>query len=140
MSFREKSAWISFCVVLLSFGVYFADVGHDLWHASFAAPAALLRLLPLVIGIVILQTALHVYVAAREPDAARAPRDEREQLIELKAIRPAYFMLVMGAMFCIGASIFGAPAWPIVLGVLFFVWIAELTRFGTQLYGYRRGA
>jgi hypothetical protein len=140
VSFREKGAWISFFVILLSFGIYFGSIALDLLRSSFVPARSLVSLLPLVVGIVVLETVLHVFLAVCEPASASAPRDERERLIELKAVRPAFFVLIAGALLSIGGATLGAGAWPIVLGVLFSVWIAELTRFGMQLCGYRCGA
>ena len=139
MSFREKSAWITF-VLLLGFGIYFGNVArHALSptapHANFFHLFVLL-----VVAIVVVEVITHVLITIRSPDEAKTPRDERERLIELRSIRPAYFVLLVGAFLSIVTMHLGVGTWMLVNCVLFAIWIAELTRYGSQLYHYRRGA
>jgi hypothetical protein len=138
MSFREKSAWITF-VLLLGFGIYFGEVlNHWLNPAEPHANHFQLFVL-LVVAIVILEIVTHTILAIRSPCEAKAPRDEREQLIALRAMRPAFYVLLVGAFLSIGTLHLGATTWMLAHSVLAAIWIAELTRFGTQIYYYRRG-
>ncbi|HKC17771.1 MAG TPA: hypothetical protein VKC11_13810 [Steroidobacteraceae bacterium] len=139
MSFREKSAWITF-VLLLAFGIYFGGIARHAInptapHANFFQLFVLL-----VVTIVVVEVITHVLIAIRSPGEARTPRDERERLIELRSIRPAYFVLLVGAFLSIVTMHLGVGTWMLVNCVLFAIWIAELTRYGSQLYHYRRGA
>ena len=146
MSFREKSAWISFVVILVAFGFYFAAVTRHLLrpgaphhdaaeHLGFFALFALL-----VIAVVVLEVALHILVAIRSPSDAHAPVDERDRLINLKAARIAFYVLMIGAFLSIGTMHLGATA--VFMGncVFFAIWIAELSRLGSQVVLYRRSA
>ena len=137
MSFREKSAWITL-VLLIAFGVYFVEVAKPL--LGYAAHVSYFPLfLVLVAAIVIVEIALHVFIAIRSPQDARAPRDERERLIAQRATARAYFWLLAGAFVAIGSIHLGAG--PLVLAhcVLFAVWLAELARHASLLYYYRHG-
>lgn len=138
MSFREKSAWVTF-VLLMGFAIYFIEVANH-WVNPAAPHENYFQLFVLlVIAIVILQAASHIVIAKQSPRDAKAPLDERERLIALRATRPAFFVLLVGAFLSIGTMHLGATPWTLAHCVLFAIWIAELTRFGTQIYYYRRG-
>jgi hypothetical protein len=136
MSFREKSAWISLLSISLIYGVYFGSVIHAGPHAGFHFGS----LSATVIALIVVQIVLQIVVAIAAPKDAKAPRDEREKLIELKATRIAYSGLAT-AVVC--ACIFGALEPPIVFNtnaLLFILVTAELMRTGCQIIQYRRGA
>jgi archaellum biogenesis protein FlaJ (TadC family) len=136
MSFREKSAWISLLSIAIICGVYFGSVIHAGPHAGFHFGS----LLATVIALIVVQIVLHVVIAIAAPKEAKAPRDEREKLIELKATRIAYSGLST-AIVC--ACLFGALDPPIVFNtnaLLFVLVTAELMRTGCQIIQYRRGA
>ena len=139
MSFREKSAWITFAL-LLAFGIYFGDVAVHLLDPARPHGNYLQLFLLLVVAIVVLEIITHVVLAIRSPREAQTPLDERERLIELRSTRPAFFVLLTGAFLSVGTIHLGASTWVLAHGVLFAIWIAELTRYGSRLYHYRRGA
>jgi hypothetical protein len=135
MSFREKSAWISLLSISLIYGVYF-------WSVVHAGPRGFHfgSLLATVIALIVVQIVLHIVVAIAAPKEAKAPRDEREKLIELKATRIAYSGLAT-AVVC--ACMFGALDPPIVFNtnaLLFILVTAELMRASCQIIQYRHGA
>jgi hypothetical protein len=137
MSFREKSAWIS---VLSMSGIY----GFYFWSVIQAGPKAggfrFGGLLQTIIALVVVQIVLTVAVAIFTPKEAKAPRDEREKLIELRAMRVAYAGLATGIAL---ACFFGAFDPPILFGtnaLLFILVTAEIMRSGCQIIQYRRGA
>jgi hypothetical protein len=136
MSFREKSAWISLLSVSVIYGVYFGSGIHAGPHAGFHFGS----LLATVIALIVVQVVLHIVVAIAVPKDAKAPRDEREKLIELKAARFAYSGLATAVAF---ACFFGALDPPIVFNtnaLLFILVTAELMRSGCQIIQYRRSA
>ena len=139
MSFREKSAWITFAL-LLAFGIYFGDVALHLLDPARPHGSYLQLFLLLVVAIVVLEIITHVVLAIRSPREAQTPLDERERLIELRSTRPAFFVLLAGAFLSVGTIHAGANTWVLAHCVLFAIWIAELTRYGSRLYHYRRGA
>jgi hypothetical protein len=136
MPFREKSAWISLLSISLIYGVYFWSVVLSGPHAGFHFGS----LLATVIALIVVQIVLHIVVAIAAPKEAKAPRDERDKLIELKATRIAYSGLAT-AIVC--ACFFGALDPPIVFNInalLFILVTAELMRMSCQIIQYRRGA
>ncbi len=103
MSFREKSAWVSFvCLLLLTFGVLHSmhfhthdAQGHDVIDPLHLA-------LAIFVGFIVLQVVLHLIIAAQSPKDARTPKDERERFIELRAARIGFYSLVVGELDCDG--------------------------------------
>ena len=137
MSFREKSAWISMLSMLAIYGFYF-------WSVIHAGPQAgglhFGGLLETIIALVVVQIVLTVAAAIFTPKEAKAPRDEREKLIELRAMRVAYSGLATSVAL---ACFFGAFDPPILFNtnaLLFMLVTAEILRSACQIVQYRRSA
>jgi hypothetical protein len=71
-------------------------------------------LLKTVIALAVVQTALTIAVAIFAPKEAKAPRDERDRLIDLRATRFAYAALA-GSLAC--ACFFGGFNPPVIFNV-----------------------
>lgn len=138
MSFREKSAWTTF-VLLLAFGVYFLELAKPLIAPQAPHPSYFPLFVGLVAAIVVVEIVMHVVLAIRAPQDAKAPRDERERLIAQRATARAYYWLLPGAFAAIGTIHLGASTPVLAHCVLFAIWVAELTRYGSLLYYYRYG-
>ena len=137
MSFREKTAWISMLSMLAIYGFYF-------WSVIHAGPQPggfhFGGLLATIVALVILQTVLTIAVAIFKPAEAKVPRDERDKLIELRAMRVAYSGLATSVAL---ACFFGAFNPPIIFNtnsLLFILVTAEILRSACQIIQYRRGA
>jgi hypothetical protein len=137
MSFREKSAWISLLSMLGIYGLYFwsaARSGHPFSDVHFSG------MLGTIVLLVIVQVVLTIAVAVFAPKEAKAPRDERDKLIDLRATRLAYAALATSVAF---ACFFGGFNPPIIFNanaLLFILVVAEILRSGCQIVQYRRGA
>ena len=137
MSFREKTAWISMLSMLGIYGVYFWRVIHAGPHAAGFHFGSLLVT---IIALVFVQVVLTIAVAIFTPREAQAPRDEREKLIELRAMRIAYSGLATGVAF---ACFFGAFDPPLVFNtnaLLFILVTAEIMRTACMIIQHRRAA
>jgi len=135
MSFREKGAWISLLSMAGIYGIYFWTVIRHTSHSSGFG-----GLLGTIIALVVVQVVLNITVAIFAPAEAKAPRDERDKLIELRAMRFAYAGLATGIAL---ACFFGAFDPPIVFktnSLLFILVTAEIMRSACQIIQYRRGA
>jgi uncharacterized membrane protein YfcA len=131
MSFREKCAWISFVLTLLLVaGV--ALGGH-------LGTAGLHYFLTLLIGFVLLQVVLRVIIARQAPKEARTPKDEREQLIDLKAARIGFYSLVAGVLLAMFAVHLHGNPWSGLHTMVFAVLIAWAIKLGAEIVYYRRG-
>jgi cytochrome b561 len=141
-SFREKSAWISLVSIVLVFGTYFSYVGMVL--AGLARNRV--ALFPVMVGVfIVAEIVLHVVIATQSPRDARTPKDERERLIELKAVHAAFYVLLVGAFGSIGTvhvrlSDSGDHLWLMMQAILFSIVLAEAVKFARQVVLYRRDA
>jgi len=134
MSFREKTAWISLLSMSAIYGYYFWSVIHSRSHAGFRG------LLGTIIALVFVQTALTIAVAIFAPKEAKAPADEREKLIELKATRFAYAGLATAVALACFFAAFNPPILFNTNALLFILVTAEVMRSGCQIVQYRRSA
>ncbi len=136
MSFREKIAWIS----LVSMGGIYSFYFWSILRHPHSSGSPFTGLLVTTIALVVVQSTLTIAAAIFSPRDAKAPRDEREKLIELRATRVAYSGLATGIA-C--ACFFGAFNPPIIFktnSLLLILVTAEMLRCGSQIIQYRRGA
>jgi len=140
MSFREKSAWISFvCLLLLTIGVVQSQHFHTHDAQGHDVVDPLHLALAIFVGFIVLQVVLHLIVAAQSPKDARTPKDERERFIELRAARIGFYALVVAELGAMGAfhahGRVGILMWSVLLGI-FIAWLIKL---GSEIVFYRRG-
>jgi hypothetical protein len=137
MSFREKSTWISFLLLLvMSVPFFYQFVRIERGAASSQSTFHLF--LVLVIAFIVGEVVLHAIIAMQSPRDARAPKDERERLIDLKAMRVAFFVLMTCAFMVIVLVHFPVDKFAILQALLLSVVIAELTMLGARIVYYRR--
>ena len=144
MPFREKTAWISLVTMLAVFGTFFGAL------ASGRAPSdglgALHGLILSVAAVIVLQVALGVTARVLAGADAASPKDERERLIELKATRIAFYVLIAGVIggnfLTLHTPLFGAPhvaGSRLALVTLGAVVLADLVKSAAQIAYFRRG-
>jgi cytochrome b561 len=134
MSFREKCAWISFSLlVLLATG--FALGGH----LHMDGIDGLHYFLALILGFALLQVALRVIVARQAPTDARSPKDERDQLIDLKAARIGFYSLVAGVLLSMLLVHAHGNPWTGLESMVLAVLVAWAIKFASEIVYYRRG-
>ena len=140
MSFREKSAWITFFTVLIFTVLWFTHVWRvQFRHARDENP--MIWFFGTVAAVIALEIALHIAVAVRSPREARTPKDERERLIDMKASRVAFYVLLVGTFASIGTlHIPGANRLIMAQFLMGSILFALLSRFGTQIALHRRDA
>jgi len=136
MSFREKSAWVSVILIVLVFGPYFWLVGRSFAGAGHVHAGTQFALIAVFI---VLEIVVHIAIALQSPRDARAPKDEREILIDLMATRMAFYVLFVGALFSIFTMHFRLDRWQLSQMVLLAIVVAELVKFGRQIMLFRRG-
>ena len=137
MSFREKSTWISF-VLLLAISIPFCYQFVRIESGSTSSQATFHLFLALVIVFIVGEVVLHAIIVMQSPRDARAPKDERERLIDLKAMRVAFFVLMTAAILVIVLVHFPVDRFEIIQALLLSVVVAELTMLGARLVYYRR--
>jgi hypothetical protein len=148
MSFREKGAWAYLITTLVVFVPYFVSVFSRLLQGdknvgfilgAFIGATFFCIVLSIVFGIAI-------HVSSREE-----PYDERDVLVDAKANRNAYYVLLTLCFMAMGAVLFIPfffallPSAPFVVLVfasqVFFLCfvVAEIIKYATQVVCYRRG-
>ena len=137
MSFREKSAWITLVTVLICFGIYFGSIALGL--VSARGFDTLHLLLACVVGLVLLQVALTVVAAVTTPKDGRAPKDERETLIQLRSQSLGYSVLVMLVLALFVPGHLGHTVIDMMNFALLDVVLAVLTVAVAQIIMFRRG-
>ena len=137
MSFREKSAWITLVTVLVCFGIYFGSIALGL--VSARGFDTLHLLLACVVGLVLLQVALTVVAAVTTPKDGRAPKDERETLIQLRSQSLGYSVLVMLVLALFVPGHLGHTVIDMMNFALLDVVLAVLTVAVAQIIMFRRG-
>ena len=138
MSFREKSAWITLLSVLVCFGVYFGSLITG--AVSVPSFATLHLLLLCVSGLVILQIVLHLLAARLTPKEARAPRDERETLIQTRAQALGYYVLMAGVLALAIPGHLDFSSIALLNFALLALVAAALVVSAAQIIMFRRGA
>jgi hypothetical protein len=140
MPFREKSAWIALVSTTLFYGAYFLTVMPPLIGPQEGGSHMLGAFLGALFVLVILQIVLHVAAAALAPKDAQAPRDEREQMIELRAMRVAFYVAQTGAFCALAALLWRNEVALLANLVLLSMVVAEIARAGVTVFGFRRAA
>lgn len=132
MTFREKALIAKLLGIVLPFGTY------AVWAATGPHPlAAVLLALTAALGVQMLIQAAVVGVLRlfQRPEKP----DERDEMIELRAMRVGYFALLGGVAMATYLSVFGHRAGPSLLNVLLAViTVGEALRITMQLVYYRR--
>jgi hypothetical protein len=140
MSFREKSAWVTLCALLLVCLLYFIGVPYlyDAQRGRWVLHALLLSL----IAFVLMRAGAHIVLRLRHPQDARTPRDERERLIDLKArgiSAHVYIVLSLVAIFVSVHILYGGPG-AVAMSVLMALVAAEIVNCTARIIYYRRSS
>jgi len=137
MSFREKSAWITVLSYLAVYGFYFRRIAQ----AAASGQASTFHYGALLVGtvivLVVVQIALLIAIAIAGPRDARAPRDERERLIELKAVRIAFVVLSCSVLTVCWLAALNPSAFYTVNALFFALVLSEIVRNASQITYYR---
>ena len=137
ISYREKSAWIFLVSTVLVSGFFFLHVPWTLRPES--SPALMHGLLYCVVAWLVIQLVAHLIVARLAPDDATAPKDERERLIELKAMRIARPVYIVAPLLAVSMLHIGATGPAVGYGVMFALVLGELVNYSARIVYHRRG-
>ncbi|NGX17195.1 hypothetical protein [Wenzhouxiangella sp. XN24] len=138
MPYKEKTAWLALLAMVVAFGPYFAiaattppdDMLPNLRQLSFFAIAVVVQLIILAIG--------HLLLRRSSPDEAGAPADERDRLIQQRAVTYAYHVLISGVIMVAIVMPFFTGGWAIVNAAIFMIVLAEFVSYGVTVGSYRR--
>jgi hypothetical protein len=132
MSFREKSAWTMFLVMLVT-GLFYA------WLVSNGPAAPVIGpLVPYVLMVIILSVAVQIALTIFSPREAQAAADEREKLVIWRAGHLSGIILAIGLLLSGGVYVihpFGNMLFHHMLGALI---VAQISEYLLQIYFLRR--
>jgi hypothetical protein len=92
-----------------------------------------------IVALTVLQVVLHVVIAARAPDEARAPQDEREKSIAWRGTTVGYYVLICSVVLTMASVHLGFDAFYLVNGMFAALVLAEVVKWSTQIVLLRRG-
>ena len=140
MSFREKRAWVTLITLIFILALFWLHVPPTRMLAPSPSMWVLHVLLLMIAVFVVIQIVAGIVMRIRSPLDAKAPKDEREQLIELKSRAIAWYVFVILSIGGIFVTIH-AGANEVGLGfvVLFAFVVAEIVNYSMRIYYYRRG-
>jgi hypothetical protein len=140
MPFREKSAWVAIFSYMLVYGFYFRRIAE----AAAAGQADTFHYGPLLVqtvfALIVVQIVLQIAIAIGRPRDAKTPRDERERLIELKAIRIAFVALSCCVVTVCFTAAFYTSSFYTTNALLLSLVLSELARNAGQIAYFRSDA
>lgn len=140
MSFREKSAWITLITLILVSLFFLLHVPpSELRLAPEPSPFLFHAFLAGVAVFVAIALVAHLVAAVRVPREARAPQDERERLIALKATSLAAKVYVVLSLGSVSLVHFGANGIGVGWAVLISFVLAEIVNCVVRIVYHRRG-
>jgi len=139
MSFQEKSRWIALTANLIVWGWYFVTVAGLLAAGAPDERGLLGLLVPVIIGITIINIIGHIIVAALKPSEARTELDEREKAIARRAAAAGYHILCLGILIALGSTLYYWSAFVAVNAVMLAFILAECVRYSIEILSFRRG-
>lgn len=135
MPAKEQFAWVWLSTMLVTYAAYFTSVftiGETTALTQIGLFAATTVVQVLVIGTV------SAVIAVRHKGGPKS--DERDQLIDQRATRAAYQLLICG-MIVVGCLMpFNNSGWRIFHAAVFSIAVSEIVRHGLMVTMYRRGA
>jgi len=147
MDIKEKRVLISLIgsVLILGFYAWYVysryiagnpDILNDFrfWGKSF------LILIPVaIVTQIIIQIVFAIYIHATSDEEIDPVEDERDKLIELKAIKVSHYIFIVGFMLAMGSLALGSQPWIMFVVLIFSGFIASVVNEIVRLYLYRRG-
>jgi hypothetical protein len=139
MPFREKLAWAACLSTIVLWGGYLAAVWRAVMAGEHIGFGYLALFGALVAAQAVIMATVSIAGALVAPGDARARADERERAIGRRAASVAYTALILGVVAVIVGMHHGLRGVPIIFALFGAIALAEATRYGAQIVGYRRG-
>lgn len=147
MDIKEKRIFISLIGSVLIMGFYAwyvysryisgnLDILNDFrfWGKSF------LILIPVaIVTQIVIQIAFAIYIHATSREEVDPVEDERDKLIELKAIKISHYLFIVGFMLAMGSLALGSRPWLMFVVLISSGFIASAVNEIARLYFYRKG-
>jgi len=151
MSYKERSIWVSLFVTLYIWVNYFSQVYSAAADLTLTVDLIKDLLIEVVIMTVILEIALKIFIAIIDDKDADYSEDERDKLIMLLGAKQAYNILSFTIIVAVVHLLFPGPTqfvtynlnlpqeYAVINLIILGGLIAEVAKFATQVFYYRRG-
>jgi hypothetical protein len=147
MDIKEKKILISLIssvLIMLFYALYVynrqiagnPDILNDFrfWGKSF------LIFIPVaIVAQIIIQIGFAIYISATSKEEIDPIEDERDKLIELKAIKISHYLFIIGFMLAMGSLALGMQPWVMFVVLISSGFVASVVNEITRLYFYRKG-
>ncbi|MDO6445749.1 hypothetical protein Q4493_08190 [Colwellia sp. 1_MG-2023] len=157
MSYKERSTWISLAILIYIWLEYFLALFSLNANSQLTVETVNSLLLAVVIKTIVLEILLQITIAIIDNKDADYSADERDILISLRGSRYAYGILSVGALLTVLYTVFPTLStlaifpskellaidlpneYKVMHFIIIFALVAEIAKFSTQLFFYRRG-
>lgn len=151
MSYKERSIWVSLAITLYIWFNYFSTLYWSVQQGTLTASSMQNALLKVVIMTIVLEIMHHIVIAIIDNKNANYEEDERDKQITLIGSRNAYYILsfttiaaVVHLLFPVMSqtleSVLNIPNEYFIINIIIFgALIAEVVKFATQVFYYRKG-
>jgi hypothetical protein len=147
MTYQEKKSILSLISTILIFVLYclymypqypggaMESAESIRYWGSFVLILTLVSIIAHIIISIIFNIVFRITTREREPNFA----DELDKLIDLKAVRNAFFVFIIGFLLAMGSLILYQPLQVMFIILIVSGFISDLTGSATRLYHYRKG-
>ncbi len=147
MTYQEKRALLSVIDTIAVTTLYAAVMMQRYPQADAYAPAVFhfwgsffLILIPVtVVAKVLVTIAFSIYSTLTTGDEEPSVVDERDQMIELKSLRLALYVMSLGLVLAMGALVISLPPAAMFIALICAGMVAAIVADLAQFYFYRRG-
>ena len=151
MSYKERSIWVSLAITLYIWFNYFSTLYWSAQQNNLTVDAMQSALLSVVFMTIVLEILHHVVIAIIDHKNANYDEDERDKKISLIGSQNAYYILSFTTIAAVLHLLFpvmtqalvvmlNLPNEYIIINIIIFgALAAEITKFSTQVFYYRRG-
>jgi len=151
MSYKERSIWVSLAITLYIWFNYFSTLYWSAQQNNLTVDAMQSALLSVVFMTIALEILHHVVIAIIDHKNANYDEDERDKKISLIGSQNAYYILSFTTIAAVLHLLFpvmtqalvvmlNLPNEYIIINIIIFgALAAEITKFSTQVFYYRRG-
>ncbi|WP_284054058.1 hypothetical protein [Stakelama marina] len=140
MAFREKLAWALLATTVGGYAVYLLMLRSVTSSAGWDAPVE--ALVPALIGMTILMIVLAIVgaiVATVSAPQEAGASDERDLAIRRIGRSRAYGVMISGVCGIIILAVSGSNMFQAANALVSILAIAEIVRYGSEAWNYRRG-
>lgn len=136
MSFKEKSAWLMFCLLSVTGLAYFYVV-------IYSTETLLPPLMPLIVvytaALIALAVFGHILIALWNPKEANASRDERDRVIDVRSSHLSSYVLSLGTLLSLGIYLVLYDSNLLFYSIFASLMLSQIAEYLLQIFYHRKG-